>query len=402
MGGDGHDRAVAVVGQHVVGRPDRQALAVDGVDRVPLQEHARLGAIRALSLDLAGAAHVGQVVLEAKSHLCGGARRQLRGEIAVGRHHEERGAVERVGSGREDGDLLVVTLDLEVDVGADRTADPVALHPDDLLRPEALELVQVIQQTVGVVGDLEVPLRQLLLDDLGPAALAAAVDDLLVGQDRLVVGAPVDRALLAVGQAPLEEQLEQPLIPVVVLRIARVQDPRPVVGGAVLAEALLVLLDVRVGPLPRIGAPLDRGVLRGKAERVPADRIEHVVPAVAPESSDDVDVRVALRMTHVQVSRRVREHAEDVLARSRVAVSAGPERVRLRPARLPLLLNGVRVVPAGVCGHGGVGREGSGHGSGPIVEGSCRRGAQRPGYPTGALTSRAADLRRSPPADLGP
>ena len=124
---------------------------------------------------------------------------------------------------------LVAALDLEVDVGADRAADPVALHPDDLLRPEALELVQVVEQAVGVVGDLEVPLRELLLHDLGAAALAVAVDDLLVREHGLVVRAPVDRALLAVGQAALVQALEQPLVPAVVLRVARVQDPRPVV-----------------------------------------------------------------------------------------------------------------------------------------------------------------------------
>jgi hypothetical protein len=34
VGGHGHDRAGAVAGQHVVGDPDRDALAVDRVDRV--------------------------------------------------------------------------------------------------------------------------------------------------------------------------------------------------------------------------------------------------------------------------------------------------------------------------------------------------------------------------------
>src|SRR3546814_14966581 len=106
--------------------------------------------------------------------------------------------------------------------------DPVALHLDDLLRPEPLELVQIIQQAVGVVGDLEVPLRQLLLDHLVAAALAVAVDHLLVGEHGLVEGAPVDRALLAVGQTPLVELEEQPLVPPVVLRIARVAQPAPI------------------------------------------------------------------------------------------------------------------------------------------------------------------------------
>ena len=66
-------------------------------------------------------------------------------------------------------------------------ADPVALRGDHALRPGRRQVVQVVQQLLGVVGDLEVPLGQLALGDLGAAALAVAVDDLLVGQHGLVV-----------------------------------------------------------------------------------------------------------------------------------------------------------------------------------------------------------------------
>lgn len=95
--------------------------------------------------------------------------------------------MEGVGARGEHRHGALASLDLEVDVGADGAADPVALHADDLRRPEALELVQVIEQPVGVVGDLEVPLRELLLDDLGSAPLAVPVDDLLVGEDGQIV-----------------------------------------------------------------------------------------------------------------------------------------------------------------------------------------------------------------------
>ena len=52
VGGHGHDGAVTVVGQHVVGGPDRQPLAVDRVDRVAVEEHAGLRAVGALALDV--------------------------------------------------------------------------------------------------------------------------------------------------------------------------------------------------------------------------------------------------------------------------------------------------------------------------------------------------------------
>ena len=64
--------------------------------------------------------------------------------------------------------------------------------------------VEIVEQTLGVVGDPEEPLLELAQLDLGAAALATAVDHLLVGQHRRVVGAPFDGGLLAIRQAALE------------------------------------------------------------------------------------------------------------------------------------------------------------------------------------------------------
>ncbi len=87
--------------------------------------------------------------------------------------------------------------------------------------------------------------------------------------------------------------------------------------------------------------------------------MQHVVAAVTPETRDDVGVEVVLRVAHVQITRRIREHREHVLARTRVVVATRTERVGLGPAPLPLGLDRVRVV--GVGGHG-IGRGGLGHG----------------------------------------
>ena len=138
--GHGHDRAVAVVGEHVVGGPDRQALAVHRVHRISLEEHAGLRAIGREAIDVALGAHRVEVVAEALSHLGGCPADELGGELGVGRHDHERRAVERVGARREHADRLVTPFDLEVDVGAGRTADPVALHrraPCSARRPRA-------------------------------------------------------------------------------------------------------------------------------------------------------------------------------------------------------------------------------------------------------------------------
>ncbi len=238
---------------------------------------------------------------------------------------------------------------LNCDVGAGGAADPVALHRQHLGRPGALQLVQVVEQAVGVVGDPEVPLGQLLLGDQVVAALAAAVHDLLVGQHGLVEGAPVDLAGLAVGQALLVQLQEQPLVPAVVLGVARLQHAIPVEARRVTTHRGLLLRDVVVGPAGRVEAALDRGVLGGQAEGVPADRVQHVEALLPPVAGDHVAERVGLRVTHVQVAGGVREHVEHVLTRPIVGGVGRGERLQLVPDRKPLVLDlGEVVVRSGL------------------------------------------------------
>ena len=225
--------------------------------------------------------------------------------------------------------------------------DPVALGVDDLADPGLLQVLQAVVELLGVGRRAEVPLGQLALGDLGAAPLAGAVGQhLLVGQHGLGVGAPVDRALLAVGQALLTELQEQPLRPAVVLRVGGVQPPRPVEGQPVLLHRGGLRLDVGVGVRRGVLVVADRGVLRGQAEGVPAHRVQDLEAAEAPVARDDVVQREDLGMAHVQVAAGVGEHRQRVLALlGRVVV--GPEGVELLPDRLPLLLDRAHVVRRG-------------------------------------------------------
>ena len=135
----------------------------------------------------------------------------------------------------------------------------------------------------------------------GAAALAQPRDDLLVGQHGLVLRAPVDVAGLAVGQAALVETQEQPLGPVVVLRDRRCAAAVTSRTQPVPPERVRLGLDVGVGPVGRVGAA-DGGVLRGQAERVPADRVQHVVAAQPQVAGDDVTHHERLGVAHVQVA----------------------------------------------------------------------------------------------------
>ena len=325
MRGHRHDRPGAVVGQHVVGGPYRDPLAVHRVDRVPAEEDAGLLAFGGLPLDVGQLPDLLHVGAQLRQAIRGA---DLLGQRRVGRHHEERGPVQRVGPGGEHRDRLVAAFHGEVHLGALGAADPVALHQQDAVRPAAFELLGVREQPVRVLGDLEVPLVQHPPHHVGAAALALSRDDLLVGQDGLVHRAPVHVAVAPVGQAALVEPQEQPLVPVVVGGIAGLQPPAPVERGRVPPERGRLGLDVGVGPVGRVRVVPDGGVLSGQAEGVPADRVQHVLAAQEVIAGEGVTDGVRLGVAHVQVTRRIGEHVHQVEALPRIGgILAGAERV---------------------------------------------------------------------------
>ena len=337
---DGHDRAGAVIGQHVVGGVHRDPGAGQRVRRVHAQEDTGLGPVGGQPVDVGGPANLLPVGLEVTPMLVGD---QFGGQRRIGRDDHEGRAEQGVRAGGVDGQRLLAALDDEVHVGALGPPDPVALGGDDPLGPRRRQVVQLVQQLLGVVGDLEVPLGQLALGDFGAAPVAHAADDLLVGQHGLVVGAPVDRAVLPVGQPALPELQEQPLGPAVVLRVAGVERARPVEGAGVVVERLPLGLDVGVSEGRRVRVVADRGVLRRQPERVEPHRVQHLVALVPPVARDHVVQCHHLGVTHVQVAAGVGEHRQRV-ALLPLRVVVGTELVQVVPDLAPLLLHGVDVV----------------------------------------------------------
>ncbi len=350
--GHGHDRAGAVLHQHVVGDEHRDLLAVDRVGDGAAEGNAGLLAVLVAAL-LAGSA---QRLLDVGADL--GFVLAVGGEAVelgvLGREHEEGRAEERVGAGREDREVEVELVASEDDLGALGAADPVALHRDHVLGP-ALEQLEVVEQAVGVVGDPEEPLLEIAGDDLGAAALAAAVDHLLVGEHGRVLGAPLDSGLGPVGEAALEELQEDPLGPAVVLGLVGGELARPVDRDPPGAELLAEGLDRPPGRDAGRLAGLDRVVLGGQAEGVVAHRVDHLEAVAAAEVGDRVADRVALEVADVGLTRGVGQHLEHVGLRLG-GVEAGIAGIRhlpgllLGPDGLPARLDLFRVVS---LAHGG-------------------------------------------------
>src|SRR6185295_1089109 len=111
------------------------------------------------------------------------------------------------------------------------------------------------------------------------AALAVAVDNLLVREHGLVDRAPLDRSLLAVRVTRLQELEEQPLRPPVVLGLMGRDFAVPVDRPPHPLHLLADRADVRLRDLAWMAALPDRVVLRRQPEGVVAHRPQHLEAA---------------------------------------------------------------------------------------------------------------------------
>ena len=346
--GNGHDGAGAVVGNDIIGNPHGNLLAVDGVHHVAARKGTVLleGALGTLdSRDMLGVLDDlsdGLLVLRALDELV---------KTGVLRSQDKEGHTkERIGTRGEDGDLALVALDGlailvakgKVNLGALGATDPVGLHLLDALGP-AGELLQIVEQLLGVLGDLEVPLLKVALLRLGAAAPAFALSDLLVGQNGLAGRTPVDRVLLAVDQALFPQLLKDPLTPAVVVGAAGLDHAIQIVGEAHTLHRGERLVHILIRPGGSLRIVLNSGVLGRQAKGVKADGVQHVVAAHAGLTGHGIADGIVARVAHMQVARRIREHLEHVLFRLAVVGVDGKE-VGILPGLHPPGLNGLRVV----------------------------------------------------------
>ncbi len=320
MRGHAHDGAVAVAHEHVVADPD--------LDLGPRQrmgdEQARGQAFLFLEREfgLGGAA---LLAFFDEGRELGLRCRGMLGQRVLGRHGAEGHAHDGVGARGEhiqapvlDG-LAVGATDVvgEGEAHARALADPVFLHQAHFFRPAGQRglvaaHLDMVQQLLGVVGDLQVVAWDFALFDRRARAPAPTVDDLLVGQHGLVHRVPVHDLGLAVGNALFQHLQEQPLVPLVVVGIAGGHFAAPVDGQTHRLHLLFHVGDVVVGPLRRRHLVLERRVLGRQAEGIPAHGHEDVVALHAQLARQHVVDGVVAHMAHVQLAAGVGQHGAGV------------------------------------------------------------------------------------------
>jgi len=345
VGGYRHDRAGPVGHEHVIGDEDRDPFPVDGVESVGADEEPRF--FLAEVGPFLGRLLLGKDDVIVHGFLLVGGR-ERRDQRMFRRQDHERGPEQRVGPGGEDADRrralhVGVRRDGEIHLGPFGPADPVLLHGQHFRRPSLFERRMSVQELLGVGGDLEEPLGQVLLGDLAVAPPAMAVLGLFVGQHRLARRTPVHGGFLPVGQPFSEHLQEDPLVPTVIVGVAGGDLGAPIVGDAQPLEHLAHVGDVGVGPVLGTGAVFDGRVLRRQAEGVPPHGMHDVMPVHALVTHQHVGDGVVPHVAHVEVSRRIREHHQTVVG----LVGSGTVRrvggVILLPAGLPLSIDVLEV-----------------------------------------------------------
>ena len=260
-----------------------------------------------------------------------------------GRHDAVGRAEQRVAAGREDGELLIGAVDLKDDIRTDRFADPVSLHLLGGVRP--VDKFEVLEQALGILGDLQHPLAHVLAHDRESADFRFAVDDFLVGKHRAKFRTPVDRHLGDIGKTAVVQLQEDPLRPLVVIGITGSDFPVPVIGKSERFDLFAEMVDIRIGEHAGMVARLQRILFRRKSERIESHRVKDVVSLHALHPCNNVAGGVTLRMTDVQtLSARIRKHVQNVVLRLRLVFRVGAESAVFLPELLPFLFNTLVIV----------------------------------------------------------
>ncbi len=335
-----HDAAGAVAHEDVVRDKDRNRSAVHGVDGTDAMEADTgfvLIQLAALEVGLLGCGGLigGNLIPVGEDGL------PLLKDRMLGRDDHIGHAVKGVGTGGVDGNLVAVGH-REDDLDAGGAADPVLLLDLDAL--DIIQIVQIVNETVGVLGYGQHPLALLLPDDLAAAALADAVNDLFVGKAYLAAGAPVDGHGGLVGQTVLEHLEEDPLRPLIIVRVRGIDTAVPVKAVAQHLELARKVGDVVAGHDGRMDVILNGKVLGREAEGVIADGENDIVPVHALFARDDIHGREGPRMADMQAgSAGVRKLNQTVKLRTRVAGNGGVG-LFLFPDVLPFFLNGSKII----------------------------------------------------------
>ena len=178
-------------------------------------------------------------------------------------------------------------------------ADELLNDLDNLDHWPVVQIIQIVQQLISVSGDFNKPLRDLFTLYFSITAPAAAIDNLFVRENGLVIRAPVNGRGLLVHQAFFVQLSEEFLFPAVVFRGTGCQLAAPVIAKAQHFELVFHVRDVVVRPRCRRRIVFDRRAFRRQTERIPTDGLQNVFAQHALVARNHITDGVVTHVAHV-------------------------------------------------------------------------------------------------------
>ena len=265
-----HDRACTVAFQYEVGDPDWYTLAIQRVQRIGSSEDSRHSTLitRAQAIDRSLVSRYADTL----GRGCDGIDKGVMRSQGYESHPEDSIQPCRI----DLHSLLRYIFNCHAELQPRGATNPVALERLDALGP--VELIQVIQELLGIAGYFQKPLLQPASLYERTTAFTMTIDHLLVGQHGLIFRAPVYGRGLALCQPGLKQLQENPLRPAIIAGISRIQLVRPIEAVAnTLQLPLTKALNVARREGARVDTTLNSEVFAMDAECIKTHRLKHIV-----------------------------------------------------------------------------------------------------------------------------
>ena len=316
MSGHSHNRARAVGRQNIVGDENGDFPSVDGVNALHALEHHAglvLGKLGTLEVGLGG----GFCLISLHSLGIFQLIHPLGKQSMLGRQNHVGCAEQSIGTSGEDGDIIAQGR-AEAHLCAGGATDPVALLR--LHTVDEVYLIQIIQQTLSVFGDLQHPLALLLADDGAAATLTGIVHHFFVGQHALTGGTPVDGHLCLISKALLEHLQENPLGPLEIFGIGGVNLSVPIEAVAKSLQLATEIGHIVLGDDGGMDVILNSIVFRGQTECIVAHGEQDIFARHAVLTGNGIHSGIGTGManmqTHTTGIRELNQSVELLLVRT--------------------------------------------------------------------------------------
>ena len=213
--------------------------------------------------------------------------------------NQVRHTVQRISTRREDFNFSIWILHLEVYRSTDWATDPVTLLFLNGVWP--INIVQIFQQAISVSRDLQCPLAHWDTVNWEATTLRLTVDDFFVGNNRstIVIRGPVNHDFIFVCQALLVQLFEDPLRPLVVLMVSRVNLTWPVIWQTKCLHLAAEVLNVLCRHDTWILTRLDCVLFSRQTERVESHWVQNIEPLHTLHTWNDISCRVTFWVPNV-------------------------------------------------------------------------------------------------------